>query len=279
MKPPNKPPKNHSKLWTLMVCIAILLIGIEGGYEAGKSLPAPSATPSTVTGLNRPAVTPTELGWYRNQSIVYDNYGLNSNITAPILAFFEAASPNTSVAGQRNVIDSLPGQPSYSDFWLVYKVLVPAGYVANTIRSFEAAVVSQYLIEATNLIVNCPVENPGATVQNSSAALEAGWYRGQTVYYFNAGTNTTGWGAVIQTAPIYTFAYPNGTPVAGQHNIVNVYPGNPGYSDDWSIITVAVNSSYPANSVRSVGEILAEVRGGEFSLQATRLFVDCPIVT
>ncbi len=279
MQPLSDPPKTDRRLWFVAIAVAFLLIGVGLGYELATSMPTSATPSSTVTGLDRPAVTPTEPGWYRNQSITYINYGLNSNVTAPILAFYESTSPNTSVADQRNVIDSLPGQPSYSDFWLVYKVLVPAGYVANTIRSFEEAVASQYPIEMTNLIVNCPVENPGATIQGSSLALEAGWYRDQTVYYFNAGTNTTGWGAVIHTAPIYSFEYANGTPVAGQHNVVDVYPGNSGYSDDWNLINVVVNASYVANSVMSVGEILAETEGGKFTLQFTTVFIDCPIIT
>jgi hypothetical protein len=281
MQPTTPPESKKSRTWAWIAIAAVvfLLVGLGGGYELGKSMStASSSMPSTVTGLSRPSVTPDEPGWYRNTSITYLLFGTDPNITAPILAFYEASSPSTPVAGQRNVIDTLPGQPSYSDFWQVYKVLTPAGYVANSIRSFSDAVASGDAIEATSTIVNCPVENPGATEANSSAGLEMGWYRGETVYYFNAGTNTTGWGPVIQTAPIYTFVYASGGAVPGQRNIVDVLPGQTGYSDLWQLIEVTVNSSYIANSVMSASEVLALEHSGKVTLQPTAGFVNCPVV-
>src|SRR5436853_7590789 len=127
-------------------------------------------------------------GWFRIASVSYLDYGPQSNVAVPILAFFQAASPSTPVAGQRNIIDTIPGQPGYNDFWRVYKVLAPNGYVANSIRSLADAVASGYAIEMTDTVVNCPVVNPNATAGGSAAPPVSGWYRDRDVSSVDEGT-------------------------------------------------------------------------------------------
>src|SRR5207237_5583451 len=105
----------------------------------------------------------------------------------PLLAFVQATPPSTPVAGQRNIIDTIPSQPGYSDFWRVYKVLAPEGYVANSIRSLGDAVASGYTIQETNTVVNCPVVYPNATIAGSSQTLVSGWYRHRHVFDFGEG--------------------------------------------------------------------------------------------
>src|SRR5207244_8441056 len=101
---------------------------------------------------------------FRNASVSYLDFGPQSNVAVPILAFFQATSPSTPVAGQRNIIDTIPSQPGYNDFWRVYKVLAPDGYVADSICSLGDAVDSDYTIQETNTVVNCPAVNPTATI-------------------------------------------------------------------------------------------------------------------
>lgn len=134
-----------SKVLFGVLVIVLLVVGFVAGYVLTR--PVPPSAPTPVDNLARPSTFPRVDGWYRNGDITYLDYGISTNVSVPILVFFQAADPNTAVVGQRNIIDTIPGQPGYSDFWRVHKVLVPSSYVANTIRSFEQAVGSGYTIQ------------------------------------------------------------------------------------------------------------------------------------
>jgi len=276
MGPSSPPRKGVSAVIVVIVGVILLVAGLGAGYLLGR--PASVPAPGPVDGLARPNVIPRVDGWVRNASVSYLDYGPQPNIAVPILAFFQASSPDTPVAGQRNIIDTIPGQPGYSDFWRVYKVLVPSGYVANSIRSLADAVASGYVIEATGLVVNCPVVNPGTTIQGSSATPTVGWYRGQEVYYFDHGAASPADGFRVLDAPIYAFFRGDGTPVAGQRNVIDVLPGEPGYSDLWRVVKVVVDASYVANSLRDATSILAASVAGQVTLETTAIYVNCPVV-
>src|SRR2546430_10894093 len=140
MEPPSPPPKPRMRAVFALVAIPLLLVGWGAGYLLEP--PVPAAIPGPVSGLLRTMI-PRVDGWFRNASVSYLDFGPQSNVAVPILAFFQATSPSTPVAGQRDIIDTIPGQPGYSDFWRVYKVLAPDGYVANSIRSLGEAVASR----------------------------------------------------------------------------------------------------------------------------------------
>src|SRR2546429_7181052 len=231
MEPSSAARKPRTTVVFAIAAVALLVAGLGIGYLLGR--PAATTPPGAVSGLTRADTIPRVDGWYRNASVSYLDYGPQSNVAVPILAFFQAASPSTPVAGQRNIIDTIPGQPGYNDFWRVYKVLAPNGYVANSIRSLADAVASGYTIEATNIVVNCPVVNPNATIAGSSATPVTGWYRNRDVFYFDEGTRSPAAGSVVQDAPIYAFFHSDGTPVSGQRNVIDVLPGAAGYSDLW----------------------------------------------
>jgi len=271
------PPKDRMKAVFAVVAIALLLAGLGTGYLLGR--PSPAATPGPVSGLARANTIPRVDGWYRNASVSYLDFGPQSNVAVPILAFFQATSPSTPVSGQRNIIDTIPGQPGYSDFWRVYKVLAPSGYVANSIRSLADAVASGYTIEMTDIVVNCPVVNPNAMIQGSSAALVAGWYRDREVFYFDQGTRSPADGFVVLDAPIYAFFHSDGTAVAGQRNVIDALPGGPGYSDLWRVVKVVVDATYVANSLKDASAILAARDAGQVTLEMTTIYVNCPVVS
>src|SRR5216117_2477294 len=210
MELPATPPKSRSTVLFAIMAIVLLVAGLGAGYLLGR--PASAPAPGAVNNLLRVSTIPRVDGWYRNASVSYLDYGPQSNVAVPILAFFQAASPATPVAGQRNIIDTIPGQPGYGDFWRVHKVLAPSGYVANTIRSFADAVASGYTIQMTDIVVNCPVVNPNATVGGSPATLVSGWYRDRDVSYVDEGTRSPVDGWVVVDAPIYAFFHADGTP-------------------------------------------------------------------
>lgn len=129
------------------------------------------------------------------------------------------------------------------------------------------------------MIVNCPVVNPNATTPGTTSTKTFGWYRGREVAYFDHGPNSPGLGSIVQSAPIYAFFYANGTSVPAQRNVVDVKPGDTGYSDLWRVTKVVVQDGYVVNSLRSAADIMTAVVGGGVSLEPTNTFVNCPVVT
>ena len=269
-----------SKVLFAVLVIALLVAGFGAGYLLTRPATTSPSTPAAVDNLAGRSTFPRTNGWYKGGSINYTNYGSSGNVSQPILAFFQEASPNTPVAGQRNIIDTIPGQPGYSDFWRVHKVLVPSSYVANTIRSFEEAVASGYTIQVTNTTVNCPVVNANATISGTTTVPKTtGWYRDRDVFYFDHGSRSPSLGFIVQSAPIYAFFYSNGTSVPGQRNVVDVKPGDTGYSDLWQVTKVVVGTSYVVNSLKSASGIMSAAASSQVTLQPTSMFVNCPVVT
>lgn len=105
-------------------------------------------------------------GWYEGDEVYYPDYGANSPTAIPIWAFitgFDGDGNPQFVEGQNNIIDSVPGQTGYSAFWEVNLVMVPEGYVANSVTSRADVVSMGWEIVTPGIVVNCPViEFPGA---------------------------------------------------------------------------------------------------------------------
>ncbi|MFN0095286.1 MAG: twin-arginine translocation signal domain-containing protein [Dehalococcoidia bacterium] len=121
-----------------------------------------------------------------------------------------------------------------------------------------------------------PAATPTAPEQKK---LVAGWYRGREVKYYDFGANTKLSGAAVGSAPIWVLIHgkkPDGTPdmVQGQHNIIDVAPGEPGYSDLWSVNFVTVPAGYQVDSVKSA----ADVTKAGFKSEPQPVFVNCPVV-
>jgi len=91
------------------------------------------------------------LGWFQNQTINYFDFGPNTASVVPIEVF-------PGITAQHNIIDAIPTDPGYSAFWLVEEFTAPAGYVANTYKSFtDVANANLGSPVIPNVIVNCPV--------------------------------------------------------------------------------------------------------------------------
>jgi hypothetical protein len=177
-----------------------------------------------------------------------------------------------------NIIDSVPGMPGYSDFWRVYKVLAPSDYEANSITSFEGVIEAGYEVIETDIVVNCPVVNPDTMTEEVSYDLVQGWFRGHEVFYFDFGANTGAEGFVLNIAPIFVFLDPGGEAVMGQMNVIDVVPGDAGYSDLWHVHFVMVSMDYMANSLTSVDAIMDAVEKGSASIINADIYVNCPII-
>src|SRR5262249_39952826 len=152
--------------------------------------------------------------------------------------------------GQLNIVDVLPGDAGYNDFWAVSKVTVPADYVANTVTSVAEIMAAGYQVTSTDMIVNCPIVPDGATAKlrfksTESPDLTRGWYRDQVVSYFNfSEADIVAAGGMVPTSPIYVTFNKNpgesgGGPASGfvvepgteqTHNVPASLPGHAGYS-------------------------------------------------
>lgn len=220
----------------------------------------------------------------------YYNFDLQPVVPAPIYVLVKNGQ-TTSVAGQNNVIDVIPGDPGYNDFWQVYMVTVPGNYVANTITSYQEIVAKGYTITKTTALVNCPVVPKGSTASKrypagSDASLTLGWYKDQVVYYFNFAEKTLSVNAngQVPVIPIYVSFninpnQPNGGPASGfktepgsaqTHNVITAIPSDAGYSPLWSVAV------YDNNSFNTVKDL--PTAGAAPLLVPNAGNVNCPVV-
>ena len=220
------------------------------------------------------------------EQVRYYNFDVMPVEPAPIYILFREGE-SQPVAGQLNIVDAIPGDPGYNDFWQVIRVTVPQAYVANTVTSRAEIEAAGYEMDTTTTLVNCPIVPEGSTADEGDGAqgLTRGWYRGQIVFYFTFGeaelTTTPGGG--VPTSPIFvTFNIdpdqPNGGPPSGfrsetgseqTHNVVATIPSQQGYSPLWEVIPYE-NAAFP--TVRDLATAQAARNFGSAGL------VNCPVV-
>lgn len=225
------------------------------------------------------------VGLDSNGNVVrYYNFDVQPTAPAPIYVFFKTGE-STPLSGQNNVINVIPGDAGYNDFWLVKKVNVPSNYVPNTLTSEAEILASGFNIETTNVAVNCPVVPFGSTAArsktpNTQSLLTLGWYKGKAVAYFNFDeASITTANGLVPTSPIYVmFNDNNAGPSSGfrtepgtnqTHNVVATSPGNSGYSPLWSV-NVIDNMNF--NTVNNLSTALA------VSSTPAGANVNCPLV-
>jgi len=186
--------------------------------------------------------------------IGYYNFDVMPTAPAPIYVLFREGE-TTPVEGQMNIIDVIPGDTTYNDFWQVEKVTVPSDYIANTVTSYQQIMDSAYMIQETTILVNCPVVPYGSTAKlrmgGGSPELTTGWYKGMVVFYFNFTEKSlmTDDMNMVPLSPIYvTFNInpgeegggpPSGfmtDPATGRtHNVTATLPDDDDYSPLWMV--------------------------------------------
>ncbi len=221
------------------------------------------------------------------QVVRYYNFDVQPLAPAPIFVLFREGE-DTPVAGQLNIVDVIPGDEGYNDFWHVIKVTVPSDYVANTVTSAAAVVEAGYAQEPTDMLVNCPIVPAGSTASlrhgGGSSDLVQGWYKGQVVNYFTfeeKALTTTG---NVPVSPIYvTFNIAPGEPGGGPgsgfvteegtaqtHNVLQTIPSDAGYSPLW-FVNVYDNADFPNVSDLESARAANILAGGVAN-------VNCPVV-
>lgn len=221
----------------------------------------------------------------QGEIIKYYNFDVQPKVPAPIYVLMKAGKP---VDGQLNIVDVVPGDAGYNDFWQVIAVTVPETYVANTITSAAAVVSSGFSKTATDMLVNCPIVPDGSTAtlryagDTSGTELVRGWYRGKVVTYFTFGEKAGGLRAsngMVPTSPIYvTFNDDAMGPASGfkaetgsmqTHNVVATLPASAGYSPLWAV------APYPSAQFDSVMDLSSAVAAPPGDVAAD---VNCPVV-
>jgi hypothetical protein len=196
--------------------------------------------------------------------IQYYNFDVQPTTPAPIYVLFKDGE-SMPVADQLNIIDVIPGDQGYNDFWQVVKVTVPSNYVANTVTSYQQIVDKKYTTQVTNMLVNCPVVPEGSTAMlrggGESNQLSRGWYKSTVVKYFNflEKSLTTIGNGLVPVSPIYvTFNInpdpnnPSSGPPSGfvtetgsdqTHNVAATLPSDAAYSPLW-LVNVYDNADF-----------------------------------
>ena len=220
--------------------------------SSNPGLPAPNAPINFDQG---PFITQ---GFAPNGDYVsYYNFDVMSTTPAPIYVFF-AEGVSSPIAGQNNLVDVIPGDKGYNDFWNVVKVTVPKTYQANQIKSVSDLLAAGYKIEKTSILVNCPIVPVGSTASiryagSTDTGLHLGWYRGQVVNYFNFSEAklTLSSSGEVPLSPIYVMFNKNPNPQdAGSgpasgfvvdsstgrtHNVIETVPDQKSYSPLWYV--------------------------------------------
>jgi hypothetical protein len=85
----------------------------------------------------------------------YYNFDIQETTPASVYVLYREGE-DKPVAGQLDIIDTLPGEKGYNDFRQVWKVSVPKDYVANTITDAGALSQAGYKSEQTDTLRNMP---------------------------------------------------------------------------------------------------------------------------
>ncbi|HEX4826563.1 MAG TPA: hypothetical protein VFV19_19865 [Candidatus Polarisedimenticolaceae bacterium] len=124
-------------------------------------------------------------------------YRLDSRPAKPNRLYVFYDSANNYRLGQYPVIDSIPGDPGYSDLWDIWKVYTPdVFYETNWLR--DAKVLEEFLAdkkngftaESTGIYLNAPIVPEGTTASLKAEGRTGGatqryfaWYRGKRAAY------------------------------------------------------------------------------------------------
>ncbi len=226
------------------------------------------------------------------ENTVYYNFDVLSTTPAPIYVLFRSGETE-SVSGQLNIVDVIPGDEGYNDFWLVNKVMVPSDYVANTITSFSEIMDKGFTISPTSTIVNCPIVPKGSVASkrylaSESSDLTRGWYNNKVIYYFNFFEHELmAVNGKVPTSDIFVCFnvnpdQTNGGPASGfktedgmatgqSHNVPETLPEDDGYSPLWDV-QVFNNMSF-----ESVSDLSTATSAPLMVMDAA--MVNCPIVS
>jgi hypothetical protein len=121
---------------------------------------------------------------------------------------------------------------------------------------------------------------PGTAAQ--VYALEAGWFEGQSMAYYNLGTNSPldlEDPTRVKSSGVWVFATgvnPDGSPInlEGQDNLFDTVVGDAVYTDLWQVYFVTPAAGYAPNSITALDALLAS----GMTIEKQAMLVNCPFV-
>lgn len=218
----------------------------------------------------------------------YYNFDVQSPSPSPRYALTHelASEKRVRLPGQLDLVDVIPGQPGYSDFWQIIWVQVPEGFRPGSILDVRELLAAGYPMEASSTVVNCPVVPAGSKARQrrhrASPDPEPLAYRGAQIFCMTFEDSLFLDGETLPTSPIYvTFRrdpdQQGGGPSTGfrqepgtqqTHNVVFSLPGDNDYSPLWD---VHIYGNREFDSVRDANSALRA------RLIAKGPLVNCPI--
>src|SRR6266702_4680546 len=215
------------------------------------------------------AKQPVVPGFYEGKIVRYYSFGpiklRAGNKLAPIWTV------TNGVAGQHNIIDTVPGEKGYTPLWQVTKVTWAAGKTPRLLKSADAvkkaAAAGEVTIARTSTVVNCPVLGFGQK-------KVAGFSGGHVIHYYDLGPVKVAAGNAV--VPLY--AVTNG--VGGQYNVTGdtIAVGQTAYPALWGIVKVTWKPGAQKRLLTSFAAIQKAKAAGQVTLAKTPLVVNCPIV-
>ena len=242
--------------------LALVLLALPAASVATASPAQHGARPKHL--VKTSSLTP---GFFRGRAVRYFDFGpiklAPGNKLAPIWVVTNPAD------GQHNIIDTVPGQKSYSPLWAVVKVTWKDGATARVLRSAAAVKAAEKAgevsLQKTNLVVNCPVVGFGQKEV-------AGFAKGRTIAYLDLGPVKLRPGNKV--APIW--AVTNG--VDAQHNIIDTLPGDKEYTPLWKVNMVTFADGVTPRLLESAAEVQAALKAGDVTIERTSIVVNCPVL-
>jgi hypothetical protein len=217
---------------------------------------------------------------------------------------------------QRPVIDSLPQQAGYSDFFELVAVTAPDDYSANDIKSRATLLRADFPLQHSGRIVNCPVSGPDAKLEKPAGKptgefpLVKLWYRKKTVHclLMDGGLHLLGQGRGAPLFKIYstptnvgdekehrvaaddvytmiTNAFTGADRVTNipvpDNDIFDRLPGDASYSPLAKIWDVTVPSDYQLGGIRSHADLfpVPDFTDPRIVERSPDAFCNCPIVS
>ncbi len=163
----------------------------------------------------------------------YYNFDVQRDVPALLYRPTRGGQP---IAGQLDIVDVLPGDAAYSDFFRIARVEIPAGVMP---RSF--ADLASFTVTLDDQILDCPIVPKGSTATEGNGVAPAVptqlWYRGVEI-------DCLGFGELrgstkVPTSPIYVTFGTEGFKTVGAtaqtHNVVFSVPGDTDYSPLWDV--------------------------------------------
>ncbi|MFH1132494.1 MAG: hypothetical protein V1754_14250 [Pseudomonadota bacterium] len=124
---------------------------------------------------------PTDANWFPT----YEKFpGMPVNI----MYVWTDKNGDPSLNSQFPIVDTLPKQAYYSDFFYIVLVVPPNNYVPNSIKSRGSLLLADFELKHTGVVLNCPVVGQSASLEdtrgktfNNYRKLQL-WYRNTTTY-------------------------------------------------------------------------------------------------